>query len=121
MKQTKIKIGDTVMAIEGAWSRRLDGTDVNMTPHRIDTKNPDGSSIKFKVLATRCRIPVDPGRYANTIIQTLNSDVVFTINDCNLFKEPDVSVRFMSNGIDVTDSISYQSKLTILKANIMEK
>jgi len=63
------------------------------------------------------RIPI-AGFTANTLIMDIKTGELIAINHCNLYTEPAITVRFVSNGQDITDSISEQSKQAVLKANV---
>ena len=118
MSYDGFKVGDEVMVVEGAWSKWLDGADIDLSPNRVHAKNADGSHRKFEILSVGCKIPIEPNWSANTLIREKSSLAIAAINWCNLFKEPEIYVRYYSNGLDLTDEISKESKHAILKANL---
>jgi cysteinyl-tRNA synthetase len=120
-----IEVDQIVVATPGSWCRIYNNIEkscrgnADSIPPDLDTKEP----TTYKVLATNVKLLVTGNTYyANTLIQTTKTGVCIAINSCNL--QPyvkTVSIKFVSNGIDITDELSEVSKQAILKANLTEE
>ena len=110
------KIGDEVNVIDRAWSAMLNKKQDGI---RVRRMGPDRKSLwVFKVIGVDCVIPIyESYNTANTLIQNTQTNTIWAINDCNLSLVPVIEVRFISNGQDVTDSMSEQSRRAVLNAN----
>ena len=109
------KIGDIVNVVDLAWSQVLNVED----EVRVRQFFQPGTINTFRVIGINCKIPILPhqNNFANTLIQNTKSETIFAINACNIFLHSDIKVQFVSNGQDITDSMSEQSRRAVLKAN----
>jgi len=114
----KFKIGEEVILTGDCWGRtiNMNPLDGKYTTH-INSKHINGEAIVFKILAVNARIPVCENKFANTLLQDVQSSYIITVNDCNLLPVPKIEIRFYSNGRDVTNELSGQSRRAILNAN----
>jgi len=121
---SKINVGDEVYVKYEAWSSYLNyGILMGRRGQRV-RRRADGNTgelIKYRVIGMHCTIPVAMDKIrgkglTNTLLLS-PSGVIWAINDCNLEAIPDITVRFMSNGQDVTDDLSEKSKQAVLLAN----
>jgi len=115
MSKNRFSVGGVVTVVDRAWSDKVNSG----SGTRVRKRNQHSLIRKFKILGLDCKIPVQMGyNYANALIQCEETKEIWAINDCNLVAIPVITVRFMSNGQDVTDSMSEQSKEAILRAQM---
>lgn len=113
---SKFKVGNTVHVVNKSWSRVLN---VPTAGDHIPDTYLDGTMRKFEILAVDACIPVQKnGACANTLLLDKRNGEIITINDCNIFTEPVITIHFISNGQDITDEMSEKSRQAVLKANI---
>ena len=112
------KVGDKVQVRHNAWSKVLNGP---FEGRRVTHQHSDGSICKYIVVAVGCKIPIEQGNTANTLLMGADfiPHVFIGINDCNIAPYiADINVRFASAGRDITAKLSEESKKEILRAHL---
>lgn len=112
------KVGDKVNVKDRAWSAIVNNTDEDGYASRIRSLGPDQIPWDFRIIGINCAIQIQESYgTANTLIQNDQTGTIWAINNCNLIPISVIEVHFISNGFDITDTMSEQSKRAVLKAN----
>lgn len=113
----RFKVNDKVTVMHKSWSQWLNV----VREVKASCFDNDGNVDVWKILGIDCKIPISIVGYtdatANTLIQNVRTSQIYGINACNLKPVPTITVRFYSNGQDITGGMSKQSKQEVLKAN----
>jgi len=111
---SKFKVGEIVHVKDKAWSKILND------PHKPDRhiySIRHGVIRKFEILAVNACIPIERNNaYVNTLILERETGEIIAINDCNIFKEPEIEIRFFSEGSDITNILSAESRQNLLNS-----
>jgi hypothetical protein len=115
----EFNIGDEVYVVDRAWSWMINTQGSKMgTIRRMDPSSGLGKLSRFRILGLNCSIPIKGLWWrANALILNIVTGDVWAVNACNLEAIPTITVRFTSNGVDITDGMSERSKREVLKAN----
>ncbi|MGD2065689.1 MAG: hypothetical protein PVI43_00785 [Candidatus Bathyarchaeota archaeon] len=106
----KARKGLMVNVKSGGWGRVLEGCGSTHKPVHLEVGNTE-----YRVLATKCALPLDNHNFANTLIQNIETKICIAINEDDLIPAiSEITLDFHVNGIRITDDLSIESKKAIL-------